>query len=116
MRDSNHRVMPFFFFSTGHTETVRILIEHGARPCLRTEHGWTPAHFAAESGRLAVLRLLHSLHAPIDKEDCCGDKPVRIAEIYGHLDCVRFLKKYEMKPRFSVLQTLVLFYSMNQTT
>ncbi|KAK2826577.1 hypothetical protein Q5P01_020791 [Channa striata] len=79
----------------GHTETVRILIEHGARPCLRTEHGWTPAHFAAECGRLAVLRLLHSLHAPVDKEDCCGDKPVRIAEIYGHQECVRFLKKAE---------------------
>ncbi|KAF1374562.1 hypothetical protein PFLUV_G00230380 [Perca fluviatilis] len=81
----------------GHTETVRILIEHGARTCLRTEHGWTPAHSAAESGRLAVLRLLHSLHAPIDKEDCCGDKPVRIAEIYGHHDCVRFLKKAEIE-------------------
>uniref|UniRef100_UPI0037E881AA ankyrin repeat domain-containing protein 66 n=1 Tax=Semicossyphus pulcher TaxID=241346 RepID=UPI0037E881AA len=79
----------------GHTETVRILIEHGARPCLRTEHGWTAAHCAAESGRLAVLRLLHSLHAPIDKEDCCGDKPVRIAEIYGHQDCIQFLKKAE---------------------
>ncbi|KAA8581907.1 ankyrin repeat domain-containing protein 66 isoform X2 [Etheostoma spectabile] len=81
----------------GHTETVRILIEHGARPCLRTEHGWTPAHSAAELGRLAVLRLLHSLHAPMDKEDCCGDKPVRIAEIYGHRDCVRFLKKAEIE-------------------
>ncbi|XP_039992844.1 ankyrin repeat domain-containing protein 66 [Xiphias gladius] len=79
----------------GHTETVRMLIEHGARPCLRTEHGWTPAHFAAESGRLAVLRLLHSLHAPLDGEDCCGDKPARIAEIYGHQDCVQFLKKAE---------------------
>nr|XP_020463609.1 ankyrin repeat domain-containing protein 66-like [Monopterus albus] len=81
----------------GHTETVKILIEHGARPCLRTEHGWTPAHYAAEFGRLAVLRLLHSLHAPIDKEDSCGDKPVRIAEIYGHQDCVRFLKKAEIE-------------------
>ncbi|XP_072222193.1 ankyrin repeat domain-containing protein 66 [Leuresthes tenuis] len=79
----------------GHTESVRVLIEHGARPCLRTEHGWTPAHFAAESGKLAVLRLLHSLHAPIDKEDFCGDKPARIAEIYGHKDCVLFLKKAE---------------------
>ncbi|XP_068195469.1 ankyrin repeat domain-containing protein 66 [Antennarius striatus] len=81
----------------GHTETVRILIEHGARSCLRTEHGWTAAHFAAESGRLAVLRLLHSLHAPVDKEDCCGDKPVRIAEIYGHQDCFQFLKKAEIE-------------------
>ncbi|XP_034015590.1 ankyrin repeat domain-containing protein 66 [Thalassophryne amazonica] len=81
----------------GHTETVRILIEHGARPCLRTEHGWTPAHYAAESGRLSVLQLLHSIHAPIDKEDCCGDKPVRIAEIYGHQDCVHFLKTAELE-------------------
>ncbi|KAM9709019.1 ankyrin repeat domain-containing protein 66 [Menidia menidia] len=79
----------------GHTEIIRILIQHGARPCLRTEHGWTPAHFAAESGKLAVLRLLHSLHAPIDKEDFCGDKPMRIAEIYGHKDCALFLKKAE---------------------
>ncbi|KAM9842768.1 ankyrin repeat domain-containing protein 66 [Aulostomus maculatus] len=79
----------------GQTETVRLLMEHGARPCLRTEHGWTPAHFAAESGRLAVLKLLHSLHAPMDKEDCSGDKPLRIAEIYGHQDCVCFLKKAE---------------------
>ncbi|XP_067336427.1 ankyrin repeat domain-containing protein 66 [Channa argus] len=79
----------------GHTDTVRILIEHGARPCLRTEHGWTPAHYAAEFGQLAVLRVLHSFNAPLDKEDCCGDKPVRIADIYGHQDCVRFLKKVE---------------------
>ena len=78
----------------GQTETVRILVEHGARACLRTDSGWTPAHFAAEAGRLGVLRLLHSLHAPIDKEDFSGDKPVRIAEVYGHNDCVRFLERY----------------------
>ncbi|XP_029900957.1 ankyrin repeat domain-containing protein 66 [Myripristis murdjan] len=76
---------------------VRILVENGARPCLRTDYGWTPAHFAAESGRLAVLRFLHSLRAPIDKEDCSGDKPIRLAEIYGHQDCVSFLKKAEIE-------------------
>lgn len=70
-------------------------MENGARACLRTDNGWTAAHFAAESGRLSVLRLLHSLHAPIDKEDSSGDKPIRIAEIYGHEDCVRFLEKYD---------------------
>ncbi|XP_034714087.1 ankyrin repeat domain-containing protein 66 [Etheostoma cragini] len=95
--DWNYKTPLHWAAAKGHTETVRILIEHGARPCLRTEHGWTPAHSAAELGRLAVLRLLHSLHAPIDKEDCCGDKPVRIAEIYGHHDCVRFLKKAEIE-------------------
>lgn len=82
----------------GDTETLGVLIEHGGRPCLKTEHGWTPAHCAAEFGRLAVLRLLHSRHAPIDKQDCCGDKPARIAEVYGHTDCVTFLRRLDTKP------------------
>ncbi|KAM4724576.1 ankyrin repeat domain-containing protein 66 [Anableps anableps] len=93
--DWNYKTPLHWAAANGDTEIITILIEHGARLCLRTEHGWTAAHFAAESGQLAALRLLHSFHAPIDKEDCCGDKPVRIAEIYGHQDCVRFLKKAE---------------------
>ncbi|XP_057716300.1 ankyrin repeat domain-containing protein 66 isoform X2 [Corythoichthys intestinalis] len=53
----------------GDVETARLLIDHGARSCLRTELGRTAAHFAAEAGSLAVLRLLHSFHAPLDKKD-----------------------------------------------
>uniref|UniRef100_W5JZ90 Uncharacterized protein n=1 Tax=Astyanax mexicanus TaxID=7994 RepID=W5JZ90_ASTMX len=71
----------------GQTEIVRILIENGAQPSLTTDNGWTPAHFAAESGKLPVLRYLHSVSAPIDMEDCYGNRPVRIAKIYGHTDC-----------------------------
>ncbi|XP_047197656.1 ankyrin repeat domain-containing protein 66-like [Hippoglossus stenolepis] len=82
--------------STGHTETVRILIEHGARPSLRTDTV-DSCSLCCRVGRLAALWLLHYFHAPIDKEDCWGDKPVRIAEIYGHQDCVRFLKKAEIE-------------------
>ncbi|XP_056152284.1 ankyrin repeat domain-containing protein 66 [Lampris incognitus] len=81
----------------GHVQMVRVLIENGARACMRTDSGWTAAHFAAESGRLAVLRLLHSLHAPIDKEDFCGDKPIRIAETYGHQGCLQFLQRAEVE-------------------
>ncbi|XP_066524800.1 ankyrin repeat domain-containing protein 66 [Hoplias malabaricus] len=83
----------------GQTEIVRILIENGARSCLRTNNGWTPAHYAAESGKLQVLRFLHSVHAPIDLEDCSRDRPIRIAEIYGHKECVKFLKKAEREYR-----------------
>lgn len=84
-------------FPPGDAETVRVLLEHGARPCLKTEHGWTPAHYAAEFGKLAVLRLLHVHHAPIDKQDGCGDTPARIAEVYGHADCVTFLRRSDTK-------------------
>ncbi|XP_059376955.1 ankyrin repeat domain-containing protein 66 [Carassius carassius] len=97
--DWNKKTPLHWAASKGQTEMVRILIENGARACLRTDNGWTPAHFAAESGKLAVLRLLHSLHAPVDKEDSSGDKPVRIAEIYGQEDCVHFLKKAEIESR-----------------
>uniref|UniRef100_A0A8C3PK68 Uncharacterized protein n=1 Tax=Calidris pygmaea TaxID=425635 RepID=A0A8C3PK68_9CHAR len=69
-----------------------LLVDHGARHCLRSDVGWTPAHFAAESGRLGVLRTLHSLHAAMDAADLFGDTPRRLAEIYGHQDCSRFLE------------------------
>ncbi|XP_033859117.1 ankyrin repeat domain-containing protein 66 [Acipenser ruthenus] len=85
--------------SKGQAETVRILVEHGARACLRTDTGWTPAHFAAEAGRLVVLRMLHSLHAPVDKDDLFGDTPARIAAIYGHKECVKFLEVAELESK-----------------
>lgn len=92
----NQQFVATLFCLSGQAEIVRVLIEHGARPCLCTGSGWTAAHFAAEAGRLQVLRMLHAFHAPLDKEDCCGDKPVQIAEVYGHIDCVQFLKRYRV--------------------
>ncbi|XP_058038261.1 meprin A subunit alpha-like [Ahaetulla prasina] len=89
----------------GHSKIVKLLVEHGARLVLRTEAGWTPVHFAAESGQLGVLRTLHSLHAPMDAPDLYGDVPRRIAEIYGHKSCVKFL---EIHSKMSSPQLLCL--------
>ncbi|XP_076013547.1 ankyrin repeat domain-containing protein 66-like [Genypterus blacodes] len=99
----------------GHTDIVRILMEHGARPCLRTEHGWTPAHCAAESNQLAVLHLLHSVQAPIDLEDNYGDKPVRIAEIYGQKECVDFLKDAEVEARANRIMAAIRGITLDDT-
>ncbi|XP_048084183.1 ankyrin repeat domain-containing protein 66 isoform X1 [Alosa alosa] len=93
--DWNNKTPLHWAAARGQAEMVRVLIEHGARPCLCTESGWTAAHYAAEAGRLQVLRMLHFFHAPLGKEDCCGDKPIRIADIYGHKECVQFLKRAE---------------------
>eukprot|EP00079_Xenopus_tropicalis_P016289 XP_004914951.1 PREDICTED: ankyrin repeat domain-containing protein 66-like [Xenopus tropicalis] len=90
--DWNDRTALHWAAAKGQADTVKLLIEYGARPCLRTDSGWTAAHFAAESGKLSVLRALHSLHAPIDMADLHGDTPKRIAEIYGHKDCIKFLE------------------------
>ncbi|XP_063040289.1 ankyrin repeat domain-containing protein 66 [Engraulis encrasicolus] len=105
--DWNNRTPLHWAAARGQSEMVRLLVEHGAEPGLCTESGWTAAHFAAEAGRLQVLRTLHTLHAPLDNEDCCGDKPVRIAEIYGHGDCVQFLKRAEEDNRRCTHSTLL---------
>ncbi|XP_059907695.1 ankyrin repeat domain-containing protein 66 isoform X2 [Gadus macrocephalus] len=79
--DWNHKTPLHWAAAKGQTEIVRLLVESGGRSCLRTDNGWTAAHFAAEAGRLGVLRLLHAFHAPVDKQDISGDRPIRLAEI-----------------------------------
>uniref|UniRef100_A0A8V5FIM4 Uncharacterized protein n=1 Tax=Melopsittacus undulatus TaxID=13146 RepID=A0A8V5FIM4_MELUD len=102
---------------------VKLLVDHGARHCLRTEVGWTPAHFAAEAGRLGVLRTLHSLHAAMDAADLFGDTPRRLAEIYGHQDCSRFLESpffksnhYNLQPQRTPSPSCSSFTSSYQQT
>lgn len=67
------------------------MLDHGANGTARSDTGWTPAHFAAETGKLTVLRALYSASIPVGMKDKYGDTPRRIAEIYGHTECVKFL-------------------------
>ncbi|XP_020849622.1 ankyrin repeat domain-containing protein 66 [Phascolarctos cinereus] len=95
--DWNDRTPLHWAAIKGHIEMIRLLIAYGARPCLVTDVGWTPAHFAAESGRLGVLKVLHILHAAIDAPDFFGDTPKRIAQIYGQEECMDFLEGAEVE-------------------
>ncbi|XP_076462464.1 ankyrin repeat domain-containing protein 66-like isoform X2 [Babylonia areolata] len=80
---------------TGFAECSRLLLDHGAKGTARTTSGWTPAHCAAESNRISALRALHAALVPVDLKDKHGDTPRRIATIYGHRDCVRYLLQAE---------------------
>ncbi|XP_066452497.1 ankyrin repeat domain-containing protein 66 [Eleutherodactylus coqui] len=112
--DWNDRTALHWAAAKGQSDTVKLLVEYGARPCLRTDIGWTPAHFAAESGKLSVLRSLHYLHAPIDATDIHGDSPRRIAEIYGHKECVKFLETAEVECRDYRLATALEGNSLDE--
>ena len=52
--------------------------------------GWTPAHCAAESGHIRVLKILAEYSADLFACDENGDTPQRCAELYGHVSSVKF--------------------------
>ncbi|XP_068679362.1 ankyrin repeat domain-containing protein 66-like [Montipora capricornis] len=81
--------------SRGHAKCVKLLLEYGADPSARMVGGWTPAHCAAETGRLNVLKVLIDQQSAVLLPDNSGDMPKRVAEIYGHAACVELLQSAE---------------------
>lgn len=71
-------------------------MEYGADPTARMVGGWTPAHCAAETGRLNVLKVLIDQQSPVVIPDNSGDTPKRVAEIYGHTACIELLERYQI--------------------
>jgi uncharacterized protein len=72
----------------GHTELVRKLIERNADV---NKTGWTPLHYAATNGHLAIMELLLDNHAYIDAESPNGTTPLMMAAHYGSPAAVRLL-------------------------
>ena len=55
------------------------------------KNGWTPAHQAAFSGEVEMLKTLIARGAAVDKRDHDGDTPVHYAAAQGEMDCIRAL-------------------------
>jgi uncharacterized protein len=53
--------------------------------------GWTPLHYAATSGHLAIMELLLENHAYIDAESPNGTTPLMMAANYGTPAAVKLL-------------------------
>ena len=84
--------MLFFHLNiSGYVECIRILLDYGAEGNSEMDMMWTPAHCAAEAGKVRSLRALNAADISVDIKDKYGDMPRRIAEIYGHQECVEFL-------------------------
>ena len=79
------------FICPGYLDCVRLLVSHGAQGTARMDMGWTPAHCAAEAGKLSCLRALHTAGVSVCKKDKYGDRPSAIAKVYNHIDCVLYL-------------------------
>lgn len=72
----------------GHLDIARKLI---ARDADVNKTGWTPLHYAATGGHLAVMELLLEQHAFIDAESPNGTTPLMMAAHYGTPAAVKLL-------------------------
>ena len=70
---------------------INLLLENGAKGTSRMDMGWTPAHVAAEAGKLNSLRALRAGGVSVTKKDSYDDTPRRQAEVYGHTECIKYL-------------------------
>jgi uncharacterized protein len=72
----------------GQLEIAEQLIARGADV---NKPGWTPLHYAASSGQVAIINLLLEHHAYIDASSPNGSTPLMMAALYGSPGAVKTL-------------------------
>jgi ankyrin repeat protein len=87
----------------GQFDLASRLIERGADV---NKPGWTPLHYAATNGHVAVIRLLLDKHAYIDSAAPSGTTPLMMAAHYGTPEAVKVLLEEGADPMLKNLQGL----------
>jgi ankyrin repeat protein len=72
----------------GNLALAKVLI---ARDADVNKTGWTPLHYAATGGHVAVIELLLDHHAYVDAESPNGTTPLMMAAHYGSAEAVKLL-------------------------
>ncbi|MEZ0309551.1 MAG: ankyrin repeat domain-containing protein [Ramlibacter sp.] len=87
----------------GHLDIAKKLV---ARDADVNKTGWTPLHYAATGGHLAIIELLLEHHAYIDAESPNGTTPLMMAAHYGSPAAVKLLLEAGADPRLKNQQGL----------
>jgi len=88
---------------TDQQDLARTLIKKGADV---NKTGWTPLHYAATKGHLAIISLLLEEHAYIDAESPNGTTPLMMAAMYGTAASVKLLLQEGADPQLKNQQGL----------
>ncbi len=80
----------------GNADLAQLLI---ARDADVNKTGWTPLHYAASTGQVAVIRILLDANAYIDAESPNGTTPLMMAARYGTATAVEVLLREGADPK-----------------
>ncbi|XP_074037159.1 uncharacterized protein [Leptinotarsa decemlineata] len=75
-------------------KVVRLILQHGGNPNVRSDDGLTPVHIAAAWGRLEVLQLLLSCGGDPEARDSNYMTPFHYAKKENFVDCLELLKSH----------------------
>ena len=78
--------------SSGHSQVLRLLLEHDGNPNCRTNGGNTPLHLAATNGHIDCARVLLAKNANITIKDEFGKTPIQIAKSNSKHGIVKLLR------------------------
>jgi uncharacterized protein len=87
----------------GNQDGVEKLIKKGADV---NKTGWTPLHYAASNGQVAIINLLLENNAYIDAESPNGTTPLMMAAMYGTSAAVKLLLQEGADPKLKNQQGL----------
>ena len=87
----------------GQLEWAEKLIKKGADI---NKTGWTPLHYAASGGQVAIISLLLESSAYIDAESPNGTTPLMMAAMYGSATSVKLLLQEGADPKLKSQQGL----------
>ena len=72
-------------------KVVEFIEKDGLDPNCTNEDRWTAAHFAAEEGRVGVLRALKEKNTMINTSCKYGRTPAHLAAYHGHIPFLKVL-------------------------
>jgi ankyrin repeat protein len=75
----------------GHSNTVKVLVEHGAHVDTQTPQGWSPLSIACELGKIEIIEILVDHGARVDLKDNIGASPLHLASATGNIEAVVYL-------------------------
>ncbi|KAK4694486.1 hypothetical protein P7C71_g3110, partial [Lecanoromycetidae sp. Uapishka_2] len=97
VRATNHRGKTALHLAAENDQVslVKLLLEHGAAPQVRSDGGWTALHNAADKGHLGVVSLLLQGNTDVNTTTSSGMTALHWAARNGHTAVVKLLLEVE---------------------